>query len=277
MKSEVKRIYQNFLDALRTPELRILPGQLAFYILMSMIPIIAIISLVASIMFNNFDLAGFLNGIIPSALSNIIIKLVDSTSVGNVAFIIICYIILGSNGPSAIVIASNAIYGLEQPNFIKLKLKAFIMTLILVILILFIITIPLLGNVILRNIMQYFSITYLIKEYYGVISIIKLLGSFLVIYISVKLLYTLGPDTPIKSKHTTLGSVFTTLGFIASTEVFAFYITNIARYDELYGNFANILILLIWIYLLAYIFVMGIAINVNRYQNKECNYEKEIK
>lgn len=165
MKSEVKRIYQNFLDALRTPELRILPGQLAFYILMSMIPIIAIISLVASIMFNNFDLAGFLNGIIPSALSNIIIKLVDSTSVGNVAFIIICYIILGSNGPSAIVIASNAIYGLEQPNFIKLKLKAFIMTLILVILILFIITIPLLGNVILRNIMQYFSITYLIKEY----------------------------------------------------------------------------------------------------------------
>ena len=51
MKGEVKRIYQNFLDALKTPELRILPGQLAFYILMSMIPIIAIISLVASILY----------------------------------------------------------------------------------------------------------------------------------------------------------------------------------------------------------------------------------
>ena len=69
MKGEVKRIYQNFLDALKTPELRILPGQLAFYILMSMIPIIAIISLVASILFNNFDLANTLNDIIPSALS----------------------------------------------------------------------------------------------------------------------------------------------------------------------------------------------------------------
>ena len=88
MKREVKRIYQNFLDALKTPELRILPGQLAFYILMSMIPIIAIISLIASIIFNNFDLANTLNGVIPSALSNIIIKLLDSTSVGNVALII---------------------------------------------------------------------------------------------------------------------------------------------------------------------------------------------
>ena len=149
---------------------------------------------------------------------------------------------------------------------------------ILVVLLLFIITIPLLGNIILKNIMEYFSITYLIKEYYGVISVMKLLGSFLIIYISVKLLYTLGPDTSVKSKHTTLGSIFTTIGFIASTELFAFYITNIARYDELYGNFANMLILLIWIYLLAYIFVMGMAINVNRYQNKECNNnEKEIK
>lgn len=278
MKREVKRIYQNFLDALKTPELRILPGQLAFYILMSMIPIIAIISLTASILFNNFDLANTLNDLIPSALSNLIIKLVDNSSVGNVAFIIACYIILGSNGPSAIIIASNAIYGLEQPSFIRLKVKACVMTMILVILLLFIIIIPLLGNIILRNIMEYFSITYLIKEYYGVISIMKLLGSFLVIYISVKLLYTLGPDTSVKSKHTTLGSIFTTIGFIASTELFAFYITNIARYDELYGNFANILILLIWIYLLAYIFVMGMAINVNRYQNKECNNnEKEIK
>ena len=152
------------------------------------------------------------------------------------------------------------------------------MTVILVILFLFIIIIPLLGNIIFKNIMEYFSITYLIKEYYGFISIMKLIGSFLIIYISIKLLYTLGPDTSVKSKHTTLGSVFTTFGFIASTELFAFYITNIARYDELYGNFANILILLIWIYLLAYIFVMGMAINVNRYQNKECNNnEKEIK
>ena len=48
MKGEVKRIYQNFLDALRTPELRILPGQLAFYILMSMIPIIANITMMAT-------------------------------------------------------------------------------------------------------------------------------------------------------------------------------------------------------------------------------------
>lgn len=275
MKREVKKIYKNFLDALKTPELMILPGQLAFYILMSIIPIIAIISLVASYLINNFDLYKTISSIVPDVLASTIIRLIDNTTIGNVAFIIMCYIILGSNGPSAIIISSNEIYGLKQPNFIKLKIKACLMTMIIVLLFLFIIIIPLLGNIILKNISYYFPMAGSIKNYYPVITILKYLGSFLVIYMGIKLLYTLGPNKTIKSKHTTLGSIFTTLGFIITTELFAFYISNIARYDKLYGNFANILILLIWIYLLAYIFVVGMAINVNRYQNKECQNEKE--
>ena len=40
-----------------------------------------------------------------------------------------------------------------------------------------------------------------------------------------------------------------------------YYINNIARYDLVYGNLANIVMLLLWIYALAYIFVLGLSIN----------------
>lgn len=45
--------------------------------------------------------------------------------------------------------------------------------------------------------------------------------------------------------------------------------TNIAKYDQLYGNFANILVLLLWVYFLAYLFVFGIILNKQKYLTYE--------
>ena len=41
------------------------------------------------------------------------------------------YILLGSNAPASITIASNTFYGVEQPSYFKLKLKSFVMTIII--------------------------------------------------------------------------------------------------------------------------------------------------
>ena len=65
------------------------------------------------------------------------------------------------------------------------------------------------------------------------------------------------------------------MGWIIATYIFAFYITRIASYNVVYGNFANILILLLWVYILAYLFVVGIALNVNDFhKQRKCLDEK---
>ena len=93
-------------------------------------------------------------------------------------------------------------------------------------------------------------------------------------------MYTLAPSAKIKSSTTTKGALFTTVGWIVATYIFAFYITNVASYDVIYGNFANILILLLWVYILAYLFVVGMAFNVDKFHRQGkcvCDGEKKEK
>ena len=57
------------------------------------------------------------------------------------------------------------------------------------------------------------------------------------------------------------GALFTTISWLLVTVGYSYYINNIARYDLVYGNIANIVILLFWFYVLAYIFVIGLYLN----------------
>ena len=93
-----------------------------------------------------------------------------------------------------------------------------------------------------------------------------------------KLLYTYAPSKRIDRRTTTKGSLFTSIGWILATYMYSFYITNIASYDVVYGNFANVLILLLWVYILAYLFVVGMALNVDSFHKQRmCVDEKEDK
>ena len=65
--------------------------------------------------------------------------------------------------------------------------------------------------------------------------------------------------------YTTNGALFTTIGWILATKGYSIYLNNINNYNIFYGSLANIMILLFWVYLLAYIFTLGIALNTERY------------
>ena len=274
VQDKAKRIINNFTDILKSPEMQILPGQIAFYFIMSIIPIAAISGVVASYITKNFSLAQTLTSVLPPVFANILNSLSADFELEGVAFVLILYILLGSNAPASITIASNTFYGVEQPSYFKLKLKSFVMTIIIVILLLFVVIIPLLGDTIVRFIDTTFNSH--ILDHYGVLYvIIKGLGSFIVMFFIINILYTYAPSKRIPRISTIKGSLFTSVGWIIATYIFAFYITRIASYNVVYGNFANILILLLWVYILAYLFVVGIALNVNDFhKQRKCLDEK---
>ena len=85
-------------------------------------------------------------------------------------------------------------------------------------------------------------------------------------FIFVKLIYTLAPDKKISSKYVNIGAAFTTIGWTFVTAIYSYYANNMANYALFYGNMSNIIILMIWIYIISYIFVIGILINANEYQ-----------
>ena len=75
------------------------------------------------------------------------------------------------------------------------------------------------------------------------------------------MIYVIAPDERIRSKYVNKGSLFTTIGWLIVTVILSYYINNVARFDLVYGNLANIVILLLWFYVLAYVFVIGLQLN----------------
>lgn len=276
---KVKRILTGFTEILQKPEMQILPGQIAFYFIMSIIPIAAISAIIASYITKSFDFLDTIGSVMPSVLANILVSLTNDMQFQGVAFVLILYLLLGSNAPASIITASNMLYNVKQPSYLRLKIKSFVMTIIIVMLLLFVVLIPLFGDVIVKFFIEVFNSNFL-YNYKWFYIIIKGVISFLIMYFIIKVLYTLAPSAKIKSSTTTKGALFTTVGWIVATYIFAFYITNVASYDVIYGNFANILILLLWVYILAYLFVVGMAFNVDKFHRQGkcvCDGEKKEK
>ena len=91
------------------------------------------------------------------------------------------------------------------------------------------------------------------------------------IYISIKWIYVIAPDEHIKSSYVTKGAIFTTAGWFITTMIYSYYVKNIATYNLYYAGLSSIIMLMIWFYILAFIFVIGLSMN---YQIAEEQIEK---
>ena len=149
VQHKAKKIINNFSDIIKSPEMQILPGQIAFYFIMSIIPIATISGVVASYITKSFNFSTIAS-VLPPVFANTLTSLSNDAHIEGIAFVLVLYLLLGSNAPGSIIVASNIFYEIEQPKYIKLKLKSFVMTIMIVILLLFVVLIPLLGDIIIN-------------------------------------------------------------------------------------------------------------------------------
>lgn len=269
MKNRISNFFSKLKDTIKKPEMRILPGQLAFFLLLSIIPLFAVVGVIATKL--NISLETVIAGTdkLPTEVSNFLKDLMSGRTI-NINIVIFCIsgFILASNGPHSMIIGSNVLYKIENKDFLTRRVKAFLMCVILVVLFLFILLVPAFGDQII-NLIKEKSDLNIDKTVSIIYTILKYPISVFIIYFFVKLLYVMAPDKRIRSNTTTLGALFTTLGWIVSTEIYSFYVRKFAYYNILYGSVANLIILFLWIYILSYIFMIGMALNAtNYYENK---------
>lgn len=255
---KLRKFSRNLIEILKRPEMAVLPGQLAYFFVLSLLPTLTIISYIVQIFKISIDdIIAYFN--LSKELFDIIVPIFEHGTSSTVSLIILFvvgfYII--SNGTDSIIVAANNIYGIEQHSFLQRRLKALIMVVILIILFLFIALVPIFGNFILSIIAKITGY----NEIYNVLKFIKLPLSWLIIYFDIKVLYTIAPDKHIPTSHATRGAIFTSFFWIVATEVYVYYLRNIANLSLLYSGLANIAILLMWMYILSTIFVIGLAIN----------------
>jgi membrane protein len=83
------------------------------------------------------------------------------------------------------------------------------------------------------------------------------LVAFLLIMAVFLLLYKLVPNTRTYWRYVWPGALLAAILFEIARTLFVFYLENFANYQLLYGSFASIIILLIWIYYSAFILILG--------------------
>jgi membrane protein len=64
-----------------------------------------------------------------------------------------------------------------------------------------------------------------------------------------------------KLRWVSWGALLGSLVWLAGSMLFSWYVSNFGSYDDLYGSFAAVAILMLWLFLTAFIVLMGAEIN----------------
>lgn len=268
----IKKIFYSLLNIIKRDEMKILPGHLAFFLVLSVVPIITLFGVLASFFSISLDsVIELMQKSIPKEVTEILLPFITGKGVDiNIGISMFMVFIIASNGAHSIIVASNTLYKIENSSYLKRRIKAFFMTILLVLLFIFIVVVLAFGNYILAAILNFGIFKNIGDNVYNIFVFAKWPIAYILILIVLKIIFTVAPDKRIPSKYVNKGVQFTTLGWILSTAIYSYYVNHFANYDIFYGGLSNIIILMMWIYLLAYILVLGVAINTNIYNlNKE--------
>lgn len=273
VKGGIKDFFKNFYKVIRRHDMVILPGNLAFYFVLAIIPTLTLLSFGASILNLSTDVIyDFIAHSFSSEIADLILG-VNLQNIVGIEFVIalVIGIYISTNGADAMILASNSIYHVENKSWIKRRLKALLMTFILTVLLLFMLIVPVFGNIIIDLVKEVNFNPIITSRVVMIFELVQGPITWIIMFVIIKMLYIIAPDKKKGNEVVSYGALFTTIMFIAGTKIYSMYVTNYASYETLYGGLANIIVLMIWIYFLSYIFTIGMALN---YEKDETNMSK---
>lgn len=263
MREKVKDFIMNLYDIMKKPEMLTLPSTLAYYFVLSIVPVISILLVIAG----SFNLSisyitSFIEENFSPELMNMITPIFteQSFSLAFIIYILVAFF-LASNGSDAIIVASNTVFNIPNKHYIKRRIKAFFLTFLIFLLFTFMLVVPVFGEQILSVISKMGINNQIIEVLKVLYPILNLPITLIVTYQFIKLIYILAPDEKIERKAVTKGTVFTTVCWFVVTLGYSYYIKNLAHYNVYYAGLSTIVVLMVWFYILAFIFVIGLGLN----------------
>ena len=86
----------------------------------------------------------------------------------------------------------------------------------------------------------------------------------LIILTGISILYRYGPDGPDPHwRFVTVGSIVATFVWVVSSLIFAWYVQTVGTYDQVYGALGSIVILMMWLFISAYVILAGAEVRIN--------------
>ena len=261
----IKNYINRMLKILNKQELRVLPGEIAYSLVLSLVPLVTLVGVIASKFSISMEsVTTSLSSALPMQIVDILLPAFTSPSFG-VGVSMLIGLIVASNGTSSIIVASNMLFKIDDGNYLKRRIKALFMLIVLIVLFFFVIVVIAFGNNLFTFLYDLVFDNEIPGFLYDIFLVIKWSIGIIFIFIMIKLVFAMAPEKDIPSKNMNKGALFTTFSWVIATLIYSVYVTNFANYNLFYSSLTSIVILMIWVYILSYTLVIGIAINSNSY------------
>jgi membrane protein len=97
--------------------------------------------------------------------------------------------------------------------------------------------------------------------YQSLVDLARLPAIVALLLVATAFIYWAAPNTDLRWKWVTPGSVLSVAGWLIVTALFAFYVSGLGWYAATYGALAGVVVLLLWFYLTGIILLLGAELN----------------
>ncbi len=264
MNKQVVKDIKNLTFRFNDDDVLALASQLAYSLIFAFFPfIIFLMTLLGYSTINSREVLAGLNEMLPQGtlnmVKNTIIEVVDTRNPNLLSVSLLVTLWSASGGFNAVIKGLNKAYDeSEHRNFFRVQFTAVLCTIGLTV-IMFLMILLLVFGEILGNTLAFklgFS-----KEFTVAWNIIRyiIINLFTIFIFAAVYRYT--PCRRLIWKEVIPGAIFASIGLIAVSIGFAFYVNNFGNYSRIYGSIGGVIILLTWLFLMSIIIIMGGELN----------------
>ncbi len=257
MKAAIQ-IIRNFIKGAGERNLSIYAASSAFYVVLSAVPMLIIISYIIPFTGLREDfVVEVMVRFLPATTREFMVSLAEYVYKGSTNMLPVAVVVAiwsAGRGMLSLIKGLNEIHGIaEQRGYIKLRLISSFYTVLLLVGLIFTLVVSVFGQSIYENFLIQVPVLHQLVE---LVLRFRHWLPVLVLSIVFTLLYTYVPDIKTSLKRQAYGGVMAALGCSVFSYCFSVYVDNYNDFSS-YGSISIIIIVMLWLYFTLYILLYG--------------------
>jgi membrane protein len=264
MKHRVIKMITLGIKQFRDPYYQGFAGQLAFYFILSLVPIIILVSQVAGTIFGA-SLDSLIEWLLKYASGEVAetIKRLLSYKVALGSNILLIFVALWASSRAKFALVRITNFTLTDGRstgrgYFRERFRAVVSMSITILTIILSLVVLVYGQHILELVLGVLGIEKVAPQLWMFLRwpLAAAMYFFMISYD-----YYSMPSTKVRYREIIPGSIFASIGLLLVTWIYSLYVDQIMNYDILYGSLANLVALMFWFYFLAWVLCLGMLFN----------------
>ena len=258
------RLLKNVICRFHDDEVPALGAQITYYLILSFFPfLIFLLTLTAYTPLKAEQITADITAALPESTQSIILSIHEDVSNQSSPALLSAGMLAGiwtaSSGMMALSRTLNKAYDDEETRpYWKVRLLAVVYTIGFTAAVWLSFALLVFGQVLGKWLFDRLTLYAEFERWWVTL---KYLLSLLIMALIFTLLYIGAPSRKMKWREVIPGSIFATVGWVATSLLFSLYVNRFGTYAKTYGSLGGIIVLLVWLYLSSIILLLGGELN----------------